>query len=314
VIDVFLIDTTRNQLMLCFAVLCEIVIPREIEMIGESAFCGCESVKLIRFESGSRIRRIESHAFDLPHHFSVIIPSSIEFIARDAAPNRSYLRFDDSDLNFENWDSRIDFRRFEHFGTLLSEHPCLRVSIEPIEPTARIDASDVIAETGPAHESLASIVKDPPVWWTATAKAKAVAGIVIGMRFLHRNGICHGSLNDRTILFDFDHSVKIAGLNAGMIVNASVAGEFVVNREEETQFLSDIRDIARIIGTIIGDDSPAFVEHLIDSAQSWSPGDRPTFDSMFEVLEDHDFELAAGVDCASVIDFVDGVLDFESSA
>jgi hypothetical protein len=43
--------------------------------------------------------------------------------------------------------------------------------------------------------SLTEVISANPIWWTATAKAKAVAGIVLSLRFAHSLGLIHGHLN-----------------------------------------------------------------------------------------------------------------------
>jgi serine/threonine protein kinase len=57
--------------------------------------------------------------------------------------------------------------------------------------------------------SLKEVLANAPSWWTATAKSKAIAGIVDGMRFAHSLGCAHGSLKPSNILFDDDHNVHI---------------------------------------------------------------------------------------------------------
>jgi hypothetical protein len=41
--------------------------------------------------------------------------------------------------------------------------------------------------------SLAEVLVTKPEWWTSTAKAKAVAGFALGLRFAHSFGLIHGS-------------------------------------------------------------------------------------------------------------------------
>jgi serine/threonine protein kinase len=58
--------------------------------------------------------------------------------------------------------------------------------------------------------SLADVLSNPPAWWNPTAKAKAVAGIALRLRFAHGLGLLHGSLNASNILFDADRLIQIA--------------------------------------------------------------------------------------------------------
>jgi hypothetical protein len=40
--------------------LIEIILPSSVEVLGENSFYNCKSLSLVRFESGSRLRGIES--------------------------------------------------------------------------------------------------------------------------------------------------------------------------------------------------------------------------------------------------------------
>jgi hypothetical protein len=53
------------------------------------------------------------------------------------------------------------------------------------------------------------VVSVNPLWWTSTVKAKAIAGIVLGLRFAHSFGWLHGHLTGNSILFDSDHCIQI---------------------------------------------------------------------------------------------------------
>jgi serine/threonine protein kinase len=57
--------------------------------------------------------------------------------------------------------------------------------------------------------SLAEVLSVGPVWWTSTVKAKVIAGIVLGLQFAHSNGLVHGSLTSRNILFSSDHCIQM---------------------------------------------------------------------------------------------------------
>jgi serine/threonine protein kinase len=57
--------------------------------------------------------------------------------------------------------------------------------------------------------SLFEVVSVNPIWWTSTVKAKAIAGIVLGLRFAHSLGLLHGHLTSHNILFDSDHCIQI---------------------------------------------------------------------------------------------------------
>jgi serine/threonine protein kinase len=52
--------------------------------------------------------------------------------------------------------------------------------------------------------SLAEVLSDAP------AKAKAIAGIALGLRFAHSLGLLHRGLKASNVLFDADRRIQIA--------------------------------------------------------------------------------------------------------
>jgi serine/threonine protein kinase len=54
------------------------------------------------------------------------------------------------------------------------------------------------------------VLSDSPAWWNSTAKAKAIAGIALGLRFAHGFGLLHGDLKASNVLFDADRRIQIA--------------------------------------------------------------------------------------------------------
>jgi tRNA A-37 threonylcarbamoyl transferase component Bud32 len=86
--------------------------------------------------------------------------------------------------------------------------------------------------------SLKEVLANPPSWWTPTAKSKAIAGIVVGMRFAHSLGFAHGSLKPSNILFDENHNVQIVdfcsnGLRGCLSNDVDVSGKCDSENEEE---------------------------------------------------------------------------------
>jgi serine/threonine protein kinase len=61
-----------------------------------------------------------------------------------------------------------------------------------------------------AGGSLAEAISSNPVWWTPTAKAEAVVGIALALRFAHGLGLLHGDLNSGNLLFDGGGRIQIA--------------------------------------------------------------------------------------------------------
>jgi serine/threonine protein kinase len=67
-----------------------------------------------------------------------------------------------------------------------------------------------IARPYAAGGSLAEVLSDAPAWWTPTAKANAIAGIALGLRFAHGLGLLHGGLKASNVLFDAERRIQIA--------------------------------------------------------------------------------------------------------
>jgi serine/threonine protein kinase len=72
--------------------------------------------------------------------------------------------------------------------------------------------------------SLKDFLSVRPLWWTSKAKAKAieVAGIVLGMNFLHSFKLIHGGLKSSNILFDEYHRIRIANFGKIDLIHVKV--------------------------------------------------------------------------------------------
>jgi hypothetical protein len=107
-----------------------IVIPNTVEILGSSCFRLCESLSSISFESNSRLKRIESRTC-CGCHLSIVIPSTVVFVAYDAHPNPSQLLLSDPDSCpiFDRWQRlrrsgiTVDFQRILRFASYL---PCFK--------------------------------------------------------------------------------------------------------------------------------------------------------------------------------------------
>jgi hypothetical protein len=71
--------------------------------------------------------------------------------------------------------------------------------------TARLHAS---------RDSLADVFLNRPAWWTPTAKAKAVVGIGLAIRFAHGLGLPHGKVKADKVLFDADRRIQSLNFSA----------------------------------------------------------------------------------------------------
>jgi serine/threonine protein kinase len=83
-------------------------------------------------------------------------------------------------------------------------HPCTTAPMGFVVPDELSESRELkIVGLYVEGISLSEVISTNPVWCTATAKAKAkvVAGIVLGIRFTHSLGLIHGDLNSQNIFF-----------------------------------------------------------------------------------------------------------------
>jgi hypothetical protein len=78
--------------------LIEIILPASIEILGEGCFCSCRSFFSVRFESGSRLSRIEKEAFIGTVLIEIILPASIKVLGERCFSNCKSL----SSVTFES--------------------------------------------------------------------------------------------------------------------------------------------------------------------------------------------------------------------
>jgi serine/threonine protein kinase len=172
--------------------------------------------------------------------------------------------------------------------------------------------------------SLAEVLahSPPPPHWTATAKAIAVAGLALGLRFAHGVGLFHGALTPGRVLLDGAGEIQIAGIGAVRSKTADSsgeAGEFAppeILRGGERTAKADVFSFARIVSRIITDDQdsgtlPEFVSPLTTDGLSANPSDRPSFGAIVARLRTKGFAIVANVDTAAVLAFVRAAEDGE---
>jgi hypothetical protein len=205
-------------------------------------------------------------------------------------------------------------------------HPCIATPIGFVFPDEMSDPQELkFVRLDMEGISLAEVVSTSPVWWTATAKAKAVAGIILGIRFAHSLGLIHGHLNSRNIFFDSDGRIEITDfgvmaeeveanksdgdVGAGGISRAgwspkidiegfvSILIEMIVGRRARQ---SDVSNGQAISPT----DAPMFVLEMISANQSADWEICELFNNIFDLLKENDFKILSGVDSMEVLTLV----------
>jgi serine/threonine protein kinase len=166
--------------------------------------------------------------------------------------------------------------------------------------------------------SFLEVLSVNPLWWASTVKAKAVAGIVLDVRFAHSLGLVHGHLTENNILFDSDHCIQIVDFNPTVLEVADSESEEGTQLggfsgkgwtpEMDIQVFTAIlfellfgRPPAGAVSTPTG--IPDFVSGIIKTSFSPIFGSSYSFNTILEILKQNDFEIEDGVDSAEVSAF-----------
>jgi serine/threonine protein kinase len=281
-----------------------------------------------------RILRIDSEIGDLNDYLidiSVFEPGSMhdEF---DVILRAKYERCDDGSsviVKSVHGLKSNETLRIEIENLLNLYHPCILSPIGFIIGRELTISEELrIVRFYAEDKSLSQVISMNPVWWTSTAKAQAVVGIVLSLRFAHSLGLIHGYLNSRNIVFDVDHRIQITDfLPTDMRFRTNESDGDVLSGEGWSRD-ADLRGLASVLfeiivghpltlrevvndGTNLPIDIPIFVRQLIVSVQSSEPGLGQSFNNIFDVLTENDFGIVSGVDSADVLAFVEWVESYE---
>jgi serine/threonine protein kinase len=170
--------------------------------------------------------------------------------------------------------------------------------------------------------SLVEVLRVNPIWWTSTGKAKAIASIVLGLRFAHSLGLIHGHLTVNNILFDSDYCIQIVDFNRIVL-------EVGENESEEVTQLADFsgegwtlaKDIQAFTSilfelvsghprqdeTSIPTGIPDFVSKMIKSGVSPMSRGSYSFNTILKILKQNKFQIEDGVDSEEISRFVSWV-------
>jgi hypothetical protein len=155
-------------------------------------------------------RRIQRLGFDLPclGDYTVDLSGFEEksmIWDSDEVPNQIYHRIEDESLFFmkamplsENVKRSQIENDIEKMINL--RHPCIASPVGFIFPIKSGSQEELrMVRLYLEGCSLSEVISVNPLWWTSTVKAKAVAGIVLALRFADSLGLIHGHLTTDTI-------------------------------------------------------------------------------------------------------------------
>jgi hypothetical protein len=173
--------------------------------------------------------------------------------------------------------------------------------------------------------SLIEVISMNPPWWTSTVKAKAIAGIVLGLRFAHSLRLVHGHLTGHNILFDSDHCIEIVDFHGSLLKKDKNESGREGEGEKVTQLRSfsvkgwtgerDIQAFASILFEVLfghppqGETSiptgiPSFVSEILKSGLSPMSGSQCSYNTLLDILKENNFAIEEGVDSEEVSAFV----------
>jgi hypothetical protein len=198
-------------------------------------------------------------------------------------------------------------------------HPCIAGTIRVVLPS-QLQGLRIVRKylEGPSLPEVNSI---SPGWWTPTAKAKAVVGLIFGLRFVHGLGLLHGHLTGNNVVFDEDGVIQITDF----CLNNLGACERNEDTKTEVQGFSgenwtpqaDIQAFASIFSEIVIGASPqqggrrpivpSFVSEIIEREQSADSKACGSLTKIFETLEWYEFQIIEGVDSREVSNYVDWI-------
>jgi hypothetical protein len=215
-------------------------------------------------------------------------------------------------FDVSQFDSEEGEREIENLSNL--RHPLISQTIGFAFAGGRLQLGRLHAAGG----SLAEVVSSKPAWWTPTAKAEAVVGIVLALRFVHSLGLLHGALNTGNVLFDGGGRIQITDFRpirrgggfsgkrwspwADVSAFAMLLFEIVAGCSSPSAPPSAAERDGEVI---IPPGVPAFVSEIIEKALRPIPGTELSFIAIFETLKENNFRIVADSD--EVSSFVSGV-------
>jgi serine/threonine protein kinase len=194
-------------------------------------------------------------------------------------------------------------------------HPCISSTIGVVlrSPLQELQIVRQYSSGG----SRSGVISGSPEWWTPTAKAKAIVGVVLNMRFAHSFGLLHGHLTEGNVVFDDDGLIQISDFCVKSLSEVGCKSDGMSEvgcfSGESWSPAADVRTFAELVSRIVTGDSaeergsslsvPGFVFEMIEKGQSSDPKVTLLFVDIFETLKVIGFRILEGVDSIKVSNF-----------
>jgi serine/threonine protein kinase len=249
----------------------------------------------------------------------------------DEVSNEIYHRIEDEFLVFMKSTPLSDKVEESQIGRELEKlinlrHPCISAPVGFVFAIERGSWEKLkIVRFYLEGSSLLHVVSVSLLWWTSTVKAKAVAGIVLALRFAHSLGLFHGHLTKHSILFDSDHCIQIVDFNPIALEVGEQESESERENKDGTQLdgfsgegrnlEKDLQAFRSILFELVfgrppqGEASiptgiPDFVSGILESSFSPISATRSSFHTILKILKWNNFKIEDDVDSAEVSAFV----------
>jgi hypothetical protein len=204
---------------------------------------------------------------------------------------------------------------------LALRHSCA-VSISGIQPPSR-STGPAVATALPPSPSLAALLRlSSPPWWTVTAKAVVIVGVLLAMVRAHSLGIAHRALRPDCVFLDANHRPKVGEFGVPPDDSDPAVARFCA--PEASRFASaglrgDVFSFSLMVYAVAADDPrataaealeqfaqgnrsglPEFLVGLAVRGLSRDPGARPRMAEFLSQIEERSFAILAGADAAAV--------------
>jgi tRNA A-37 threonylcarbamoyl transferase component Bud32 len=167
--------------------------------------------------------------------------------------------------------------------------------------------------------SLSQVVFISPEWWTPTAKAKAVVGVLLGLRFAQSLGLVHGNLTGNNVFVTEEGMIQISDFSLQNLFNAKsddwIEMDFYDFSRENFMATADVGAFARLLSDIVfgatcngsgqAGEIPSFVQAIIERREYADLKGVDPFTIILTILKCNEFKIVAGVDSGDVSTFVD---------